>query len=170
LFFHQFLLFLNKLIFYILLLILNDAKNTIVVQISLEGSKMKIKMKKWNENEKKLLFQHARVWFLHAECYFHTKNVIYTRRIWFLHEECDFIRRVWFTHTHEINFDTYECEHDTHEYNYDTLECGLYTQNVISTRSMFLTRTKVITALTTVISARTRVIYTHIVWFWHEWV
>jgi hypothetical protein len=57
-------------------------------------------------------------------------------------------------YTHESNFDTYAFEYDTHECDNDTLECDFYTQSVISTIIGILTRTNMITILTTVISER----------------
>jgi hypothetical protein len=58
-------------------------------------------------------------------------SVISTRRVRFLHTECDFTCRLY------NNFVMYACEYDNHEYD-------LYTQSVVSTRIVTLTRTCVI--------------------------
>jgi hypothetical protein len=86
-------------------------------------------------------------------------RLISTRRVRFplaecgSHAECDF-------NSHESNFDTYACEFDTHESDNDTIECDFYTQSVISTHIVILTRTNVILTLTSVIKTCTSVIST----------
>jgi hypothetical protein len=81
----------------------------------------------------------------HTGVIFHTPSVI-------LHAKCGF-------HSHESNFGTHACEYDTHECDNDTHECDLYTQSIIFTLIVMLTRTNVITKLTTVI-------FTPRMWFW----
>jgi hypothetical protein len=68
--------------------------------------------------------------------------------VWLRHVRVWFIHAVWFSHA----------------------EFDFYTQSVISTRSVILTRTNVILTLTTVILTRNRAISTRRVWFWHVWV
>jgi hypothetical protein len=68
-----------------------------------------------------------------------------------LHAECGF-------YIHESNFATYAYEIDTHECVNDMLEGHFYTQSVISTRILTLTRTNEVTTFTTVISTDTRVL------------
>jgi hypothetical protein len=41
--------------------------------------------------------RHARVWFLSAECDFHTQSVIFTSKVWFPH------KRAWFWHLCDNN-------------------------------------------------------------------
>jgi hypothetical protein len=60
-------------------------------------------------SERKVWFQHARVWFIYVGCDFHTLSVISTRRVWLPHAECDFytqsvisIRSVILTRTNVI--------------------------------------------------------------------
>jgi hypothetical protein len=71
---------------------------------------------------------------------FYTQSVILTGLSVIFHAECGF-------HSHESNFDTYVCEYDTNECDYDTNECDydtnesdFYTQSVISTRIVILTK------------------------------
>jgi hypothetical protein len=87
-------------------------------------------------SERKVWFQHARVWFIYAKCGFHTQSVIFKRRVQFLHAvwcwnaqirlRCS---RLWFQHAQErflhaeCDVDTYECDYDNHESDYDTLTC-----------------------------------------------
>jgi hypothetical protein len=72
---------------------------------------------------------------------FYMQSTISIRSVWVytlsvsIHAECGF-------NTHESNFDTYAGEFDNHECDYDTLVCDFYTQSVISTRVVILTRTR----------------------------
>jgi hypothetical protein len=61
--------------------------------------------------------------------------------------ECDFDTNECGFQSHESNFDTYE--YDTHECDNDRHECILCTQSVIFTCIVILTRTNVITTVTT---------------------
>jgi hypothetical protein len=115
-----------------------------------------------HESKFETWFLYDRVWHLHTESNFYTQCVIlhkidiYTqstislRRVWFysqsviLHKGCGF-------HSKENNVDTFGSKYDTHEYDNDTHECDLCMQSVISTRIVVLTRTNVITTLTTVV-------------------
>jgi hypothetical protein len=54
-------------------------------------------------------FQHARVWFIHAECDLYTKSGISTRRVWFIHGECKFYMQCD-VETHKCDYDTYDCD------------------------------------------------------------
>jgi hypothetical protein len=124
----------------------------------------------------------ARVWFLDAECNFYTQGDFDNKECDSNTRECDFTRKVWFYtqsvilhaecgfHSHESSFDTYAYDYDTAKCDNDTHECYLCKQSIISTRIVFMTRTNVITTLTTDISTRIRVISTSRVWFWHVWV
>jgi hypothetical protein len=85
----------------------------------------------------------------------------------------------------QCNKDTQNCDFNTHKSDFYTLsviytqiyshrvrfsqaDWDLYTHSVFATRSVILIHTNVITALTTVISTRTIVIYTQNGWLWRQ--
>jgi hypothetical protein len=70
------------------------------------------------------------VWFIHAECNFHTHWDFDTHECDCDTHDCWNHAQEWFLHI-ECDFDTYECEYDTHECDYDTHECDFNTQHKI---------------------------------------
>jgi hypothetical protein len=109
-------------------------------------------------SERKVWFQHARVWFIYVECELYTQSVIATRRVWFLHAECNFQTQCDFD-THKCDDETYNCDCNTHNSDY-------YTQSVILTHKIvIMTLTKVIMTL---IRVKITLWWTHVRNFWTQ--
>jgi uncharacterized membrane protein YwzB len=81
-----------------------------------------------------LWWTHVRVKFLNGKCDFNTQkcdlymqSTISTRRVWFLHAECNF-------HT-QCDVETHKCDYYTHDCDFNMHKVDFYTQNVITTRT-----------------------------------
>jgi hypothetical protein len=114
---------------------------------------------------RKVWFQHALVWFINAECDFHSHSVISTHRVYFLHAEINF-------HT-KCDLETHKCDYDTHDCDFNMHKSDFYTQSVILTRmSVITTRASVIYTRTSWISTRywKNIFYTKYKIFLHDFL
>jgi hypothetical protein len=105
--------------------------------------------------ERKVWFQHARVWFIYLECNFYTQSVIATRRVWFPNAVWFWHAQMWLRHLQlwfqqaQNWFLHAECDVDTYECDYGTCTCQNYNLPVEITICLFC------------------VIFTRILWWTH---
>jgi hypothetical protein len=109
---------------------------------------------------RKVWFQHAQEWFLHAKCNVHPHSVI-------LHAECNFHKHTSVILTRmRVNIHSWVWLRHARKW-FIHAECYFYTQSVIPTRSVILSGTNMIRTRMSVISTRPRLISTRRVRFPH---
>jgi hypothetical protein len=70
-----------------------------------------------------------KVWFLHAECNFHTQCDGETHKCDFITQKSDFYTHECDLHTHECDLHTHECDLHTQELNFNSIRVTLKRTN-----------------------------------------